>query len=221
MKKAICFSVFFVYFLSTDIAFGQSGDSIGNYVMLYSGKLIKCSFIEYQSPLIITESAKYHEDDVKLYKKENNLYANMRHLGVRKNTSTFLPAEKIGKVNIFKEYYMSGGEIKYVVLYYNKGYGALKKAKYKFMKDDLADNGESIKLIKKGRNKKIGMKTMGYLALAAIPLCIYQYELTNTGNKIIALEAIGALGMWITSAVLLKHQSDEIEQALDIYNAGS
>ena len=52
---------------------------------------------------------------------------------------------------------------------YNKGYGDLKEAKLKFLKKDLADNAESMKILNKIRNKRIAARSLGLIALVIFP----------------------------------------------------
>jgi hypothetical protein len=230
MKKSIyvLLCLFSISFLSVHKAFGQSDDPVGNYVMLYSGKLIKCKTVYHQSSLIITDAAKYDEDDVQFFKSGDILYGNTRKFSWFKKSSNFLQASITGKINVFIERTttysrnQNGGSTTNTstTVYYNKGFGDLNYTKPKLLKKDMAGNAECLKIIKKVRTRSIVGGTMQGIALLVIPLGIYQYDTDDeSGGKILA-EVVAAIGLYALGALITKDEEDNILKAIAIYNSG-
>ncbi|MFM9944230.1 MAG: hypothetical protein ACKVQB_03270, partial [Bacteroidia bacterium] len=153
MKKFLHISIYLcISFLCAGKALGQTGDLIaGNYVVLYSGKVFKCTYIEYQSPIISADSLRFDEDDVKLFKFGYSIYANSKRFSLFNKTSNLLLAESTGKINLYQEITIITRTTQYgtsqtrsITYYYNKGFGDLKYTKIKFLKEDMADCAECI-----------------------------------------------------------------------------
>ncbi len=183
MKKLfLCFCLFLQF------NFGSKAQSIidltSTYLVLYSGKTIKCTHIQYGSPFFNTNVGIYREDSVKFYKNSSGSFANTKHLS-RRNTSSFMRATTTGPINLYSQTITSvksGGykqdrktgaymytrdqSMTQEYLYYNKGTGSLKKAKYKTLKFDLADNPKSMKQLRKCRNIRVAEISIYVLSLA-------------------------------------------------------
>lgn len=139
------------------------------FIVLYSGKVIKCKSIFYQTHYLNTDSAKYLDDDVKFYQVGYTRFANMKFFTLFDMSSAFLQAKSIGKINLYEQSttftHMKGGgghnngdsysetTTKY---YYNKGNGDLKNTSIKYLLQDMADNPECIKRLKELRFKLLG-----------------------------------------------------------------
>ncbi len=203
------------------------GPNSGN-IVLYSGQVIKCNSIQHQSHFLITESTKYHEDDVEFYRKDNDLFANTRKFSILKKTSAFIKAETTGKINLFRETTVtysrdSKGNQRTNIqtsLYYNKGYGDLKFTKLKYLKKDLADNAASLQLLEKVKKRKIISGCLWTVTVLIIPLAVYQYNTDDESGGTILAEVAGMVVLALTAKLVNRHEDDNIEKAINIYNAG-
>lgn len=139
------------------------------FIVLYSGKVIKCKSIYYQSHYLITDSAKYLDDDVKFYQAGYKRFANMKFFTLFDMSSAFLEAEKMGKINSYEIKVTTRTDGRFqdglssqsyqttsIKYYYNKGFGDLKYRKIKYLLNDMADNPECITRLKKLRFKLFG-----------------------------------------------------------------
>jgi len=134
----------------------QSDTISGDYIVLYSGKIIQSDVITYKNSYFHAGDKKYNEDDVSLYRNAEGSFANWKHL-VKKGDINFLKAETLGKISVYRYSYVSSFEDKLgrqqtiTTLYYNKGMEPLKKYKYKNLKKDLRDNPNCTKLLRQER----------------------------------------------------------------------
>ncbi len=142
----------------------QSDTISGDYIVLYSGKIIQSDVVTYKNSYFHAGDKKYNEDDVSLYRNAEGSFANAKHFKKR-GATYFLKASKTGPVNIYsleitasKNGSWSNGSYKPAYtetteyVFYNKGMERLKKAKYKNLKRDLGDNVNCNKVLKKYRN---------------------------------------------------------------------
>jgi hypothetical protein len=132
-----------------------------NFIVLYSGEVIKCKTILYEFPNIITDSVKYLAEDVKFYQLAYDRYINKINYSLFSNYSNFIKAKSTGKINFYehttKFSHMKGGggynnsnsytetTTRY---YYNKGFGDLKYVKIRSLLRDMSDNPECTKRLK-------------------------------------------------------------------------
>ncbi len=132
-----------------------------NFIVLYSGEVIKCKTILYEFPHIITDSVKYLAEDVKFYQLAYDRYINKINYSLFSNYSNFMKATSTGKINFYAKYEQyttknSGGGNNSnssftqtsVTYYYNKGFGDLKYVKIRSLLHDMADNPECTKRLK-------------------------------------------------------------------------
>ena len=206
------------------------------YLILYSGKKFNCTSIQYESPNIITDIGLFKADSVKFYNNLTGSYANVRHLSKR-NTSTFMRAVKSGPINLYSQTITvvnnggwkqdnRTGAFKYEqdqsmtneYLYYNKGTGSLKKAKYKNLKTDMSDNPASMKYVRKCRNiriAEISIYTLS-LAMATVGIAAIFDENESNENLTYAGPPVGILLYYLLRGNNLKQK--RIKKAVEAYN---
>jgi hypothetical protein len=163
-KKVLILIIFFQSIICH--LFGQVDES-KIFICKFSGEVLYGDVIEFrkqkhfQSSLII-DSITIPSDEVKYYNNGINIYANIKNLIPTGNTC-FIKRCNHGKVNLYsrKEIkvsvhsfttlngnYNSYPTIKSITNYfYNKELGDIKKVTFKNLKEDLADNLESMKYI--------------------------------------------------------------------------
>lgn len=134
----LCFT--FILFTQSK---GQSDTISGDYIVLYSGKIIQSDVVTYKNSYFHAGDKKYNEDEVSLYRNAEGSFANTIHMVTRKNKAKthFFKSENLGKISTYSYTFTSDFEnknhtynkIKTVV--YSKGMQPAKKYKYKKFKE--------------------------------------------------------------------------------------
>lgn len=155
-------------------AFSQSGKSATSYLVLYSGKVINSSYVQYEKPFFKTDKGIFREDSVSFYQNSAGFYANVLHVR-SSNPTFFMKAITFGKINMY-----AGDQYQRAVqrsnwdfsadgkVFYNKGIDGLKMAKYKNLKIDLQDNPKSMKWLHKYRNLRTLQYSICALSVASL-----------------------------------------------------
>lgn len=132
------------------------------FIYTYAGEVIPGRLVENKTPFIgihriLVDSQEYRPNMVKFFKNETGFYANTKYM-ISLNKIVFARRIRKGKISLYEVVKINyniphanpgglgmgyGFNTKEIMNYYNKGFGDLKKAKYKFLKDDLADSPES------------------------------------------------------------------------------
>lgn len=145
-------------------------DSIENankyFVFTYTGEFIAGNSVVYKRPIfgasyITIDTKEITSRSIAFYKNQQGFYANAQAVnGTGK--PAFSPRVSKGKINLYERetvspgagysnpttgMYMAGGTTKKVEQYYNTGFGELKRANYKNLSSDLADNQVSMKYL--------------------------------------------------------------------------
>ncbi|RZK41904.1 MAG: hypothetical protein EOO90_09180 [Pedobacter sp.] len=128
-----------------------------------------------------TDSKRIPGHQVKFFQNNDRFFANTQRLTIIRNTSF---AERIveGKINLFQEFpneFLVGGSWnrhRYrtyaeqpslsMRMYYNKGWGDLKRVRYVNLLEDMADSPASLDLLKAYR-KKVNTSTLLYASAGA------------------------------------------------------
>jgi hypothetical protein len=227
MKKYI---ILLSCFLIICKAFGQSEKYTSSYLVLYSGRVIYSNYVQYITPYFNTDKGKFMEDSVSFYKNRSGAYGNTRHLRKR-NPTYFMCAVTFGNIHMYSQTVSitttqkgsqdAGGFSNFYTqskkyLLYNKGTELLKKANYKNLKIDMADNVESMEYLKQCRN--IRNTEFGIYGLSVALLVVGIVNLANDGPDYLKYGAIPvSIGLYkITSLSNLKQK--KIIRAFQAYN---
>ncbi|MFM9945515.1 MAG: hypothetical protein ACKVQB_09820 [Bacteroidia bacterium] len=219
----------FVIFLINSHTFSQSGKTIPSYLVLYSGKVINCSYVQYVTPFLNTDQGKFSEDSVRFYQNSSGFYSNVLHVR-RGNPTFFIKAITFGKVNMF-----AGDQYQKAVqrsnwdfsatgkVLYNKGIDKLKIAKYKNLKIDLGDNAKSVKWLHKYRNLRTLQFSICALSVASLVTGII---LTSKDKAEYETPSYVALGLTVPLSLVgmygfNKSKKKRLQKAITAYGISS
>jgi hypothetical protein len=214
----------------------QSDELKGNYLVLYSGKLIKSSYVKFTPPFFNTDSGEFYQDDVCSYHDSNGTFANVRHLRPDKIT-IFMQAVKTGKINMYSNTITvvnNGGWVKNddnvgykntparaqskEFLYYNKGTGILKKAKYKNLKHDMADNKKCKRIVTRLAVIKSTEYTFYAMSLVLVIKSFAFLKDENMDNDEYPIVTAPAAALLFIVANRNNLKQKNIKKAIDKYN---
>lgn len=229
MKKLV-----FLFVLSVLSRFAGFSQPIPSepFVELYNGKVIKAKFVNCNDGLVIADSSRFPDKEVKMYYDGNNLYANFRHLNFLDNTS-FYKADKIGKINLFivtitntttksnatKPSDYRAETISTEYLYYNKGNGKVKKLTYGDLRDDMTDNPESINELKKMRTLALSQSACYLGAIVTGLIALGTQKDGNPDNNALIIPATTAAIVFVVGSFFIPVKKDvRIKKAIDLYN---
>ena len=242
MKKRLYVIIVLVILLKTASA---QMDENRDFIYFFSDSILVGN-IEYKSPIfgidyLLLNSNKVLLDRVKFYKKGGGFYANTNGAAFR-GSPDFTKRIREGKINLYEKVnvntytghftpsgaYMGGGGSVTILNYYNKGYDDLKRANYKNLSFDLADNPES--LIHLGKYKKVQNTQTGlYIAggaaiLVGIVTLVaktdgvdYDNEPSPDVSANLAAIGVGAFSCFI-SYTLSFSKPGYLRKAVDTYN---
>ncbi|WP_288883061.1 hypothetical protein [Pedobacter panaciterrae] len=196
------------------------------------------------------DSRRISPEKVKFFSNENGFFANTRRVTFGR-TAEFAERIAEGKINIFQEIpydeflddraYRYGGRPEPVVnlrMYYNKGFDNLKKVNYQNLKNDMADNPESMDMLAGYRRSMNTSKILYAAAGASFVAGIVSFlvkgndmqKLSHTGFGQSSMNSkgpnvTGTLLFWGLAASLgvggfVVHTSGSrhLESAVDVYN---
>lgn len=178
MKK-----LFIIALASYALSARSQVDESRNFIYLNSDSVIYANKIRLRPDFLNSwqlraDSRRFNTDRVKFYNNEDGFFANTRKLNYGSYGSF---SERIiqGRINLYQQInydpliYDRYSRFRHgratgadVSLYYNKGYQDLKNVNYRNLKDDMADNAESIALLNVYR-KKTNTGTLLYSAAGA------------------------------------------------------
>ncbi|MFA4869010.1 MAG: hypothetical protein WC623_12465 [Pedobacter sp.] len=216
-----------------------------NFLYLYSDSVIYAKDIKLRPDFagnmrIRVDSRSFPTAQVKFFSSKEGFFANTRKLGIMKYGDF---SERIveGRINVFQERKLSYSHFIYdansnphfihnpepsinINMYYNKGYGDLKKLNYKNLKNDIADNPESIEMLyayRKSMNTSNVLYTAASISIIAGIISVISngknsYSKTNfTTGLSLAVVGLGfATGGYLNSV----SAGRKLEDAIDIYN---
>lgn len=242
MKKIILLHILVI--VLTGNLFSQEVDETKDYIYTKFDEIKYANKVTYKKPFLgsghfLVDSIKYKMNDVKFYKNMTGFHAN----------TFFYPglsgggfAERVskGKINLFNKevsgynpghmgpngMMMGGGFYGGTIQYYNKGFGPLKKAKYRYLVNDLADNQKSMEFLAKykKRNNTTLSLFIGGAAVAVIGLVGFIKKTDNidptpnpntTGNSILMGAGVGTM---LVGSFISMSGPDYIQDAIDEYN---
>ena len=199
---------------------------------------------------IRTDSKRFPSTQVKFFNNENGFFANTRKTNFLGET-TFSERVITGRINLFQEtvydeqYYgrrynhrpmtQQPADVK---MYYNKGYGDLKKVSYRNLRDDMADRPESLDLLVAYRRSLNTRNTLYTGAGVALLASIITFTIDGTRSAKFVGEKFNrtlvepkTIGLGLSFALLgiggglglggfLVHNSgaQHLENAVDSYN---
>ncbi|KQC01962.1 hypothetical protein [Pedobacter sp. Hv1] len=225
-----------------------------NFLYLYSDSTIYAQKVRLRPDVmgswtLRADSRRVSTQKVKFFNNEDGFYANTRKLNFLGEVSF---AERIidGKINLYQEvtynpipyeidYYRFSDRRRQAVdtrMFYNKGLSDLKKVSYKNLSKDMADNQESLDLLKSYRKSRTtgtimyvaagasiiasaitllsgsGLKQNGFTPYGHMP----NYETTNDTGSFV-LMGLGA-GLGLGGYLIQSSGSRKIERAVEAYN---
>ena len=173
-------------------------DESKNFLYLYSDSVVYANRLTMRPDYggfwqIRTDSRKFPSTQVKFFNNENGFFANTRKANFLGET-TFSERVIMGRINLFREtvydeqYYHRrynhrpvAQQSVNVKMYYNKGYGDLKKVSYRNLRDDMADHPESLDLLD-GYRKSLNTRNTLYVS-AGVALLAGMVTYTIDGTR--------------------------------------
>lgn len=173
-----------------------------NFIYLYSDSVIYVKDIKLRPDFsgnlqLRADSRKVPIEQVKFFNSEDGFFANTRKFDFG-NTTSFSERIIEGKINIFQQadyspymydqryrrsrYIENRRQAIDVKMYYNKGYGDLKKANYHNLSADMADHPKAMDMLKSYRKSITTGKTMYIVAGAALIGGFVSFLTTDTGD---------------------------------------
>lgn len=225
-----------------------------NFLYLNSDSVIYAQRIKFRPDFsgfwqLRVDSKRIPPQQVKFFNNENGFFANTRRVTFGR-TAEF--AERIveGKINIFQEIpydeflydrpYRYGSRTEPVVnlrMYYNKGFGNLKKVNYRNLKTDMSDNAESMDMLEGYRKSMNTSKILYTAAGASVVAGIVSFFANNKDSQKLSHNGFGqnmnvkgpnitgtllfwglAAGLGVGGFVVQTSGSRHLERAVDVYN---
>ena len=137
-------------------------DESKNFLYLYSDSVVYANRVTMRPDYggfwqIRADSKRFPSTQVKFFSNENGFFANTRKTNFQ-GAATFSERVITGRINLFQQtvynegiysrrYSTIGQPPVDLKMYYNKGYGNLKKVSYRNLLDDMADRQESLELL--------------------------------------------------------------------------
>lgn len=174
-------------------------DQSRNFVYLYSDSVIYAQKIRlrpdiYGSWQIRADSRRIPTDQVKFMGNEDGFFANTRKFNLTR-TNTFSERVIAGKLNLFQEagydpyafdrgyrYRHSRSQAVDTRMFYNKGWNDLQKVNYHNLSRDMADDPQSMDLLK-GYRKHMTTAKMMYVGAGAAVIAGFVSFLANGNEK--------------------------------------
>jgi hypothetical protein len=224
----------FIFFTQSK---GQSDTITGDYIVLYSGKIIQSEVVTYKNSYFHAGDKKYKDDEVSLYRNADGSFANTKHMAIRKKKArtNFYKAESLGKVNIYSytvnaeidlnsinsDHPPQMAKVSKNFIFYNKGMESLKKAKYRNLKKDIGDNPNCTKTLRQYRIIKASPLVLWPMSLgsAAVAFAVAINEPFESRflNRYAPWVVPFALNYMATYADRVLSQ-EKAKKALEIYN---
>ncbi|MCX2452101.1 hypothetical protein OQX61_12585 [Pedobacter sp. PLR] len=213
-----------------------------NYLYLFSDSVIYAKKIQLRPDFsgywqFKADSRRVPVDQVKFFNNEDGFFANTRKLSFIGETS-FSERVLEGKINLYQErpydpymyrrgYSSYGPNRQYpanLSMYYNKGYGDLKRVRYKNLAEDMADHPESMQFLndyKKSTSlSKIMYVTAGASIIAGFVSILSSGTSFSKGSNFTTgaiLMGVGT-GLSVSGYMIQLSGTKNIERAVDNYN---
>ena len=223
-------------------------DEAKNYVIFYTDSVIYAKNIEFETPAfsenyLAVDALKIKPDHVKYFKCETGFYANIKSLNAN-GQSSFVQRIRKGKINLYKDdfwvsspmfvgangTYSGGVSTRVSIQYYEKENETIKRAKYKNLKLDLADNPRSMDLLnqfKKSRNTQVVLYLTGGALLVAGTIGLINHAENSNNNSFdtnrsaTALPTVALLSgatCFFINYIIDLQKPKKIKKAIEIYN---
>ncbi len=222
----------------------QEVDETKDYVYTKQDEIKYAKRVSYKKPFLgtgylLVDSVKYKTNEVKFYKNMTGFHANTAFYP---GLSTGGFAERIakGKINLFNKEVSTynpgfmgpngmmtgGGYYGGSIQYYNKEFGPLKRAKYRYLVEDLQDNDSSMAFLTKHKKRR-NTSTAFFIAgatVALVGLVGFIKKTDNidptpnpdtTGNTILMGAGVGTM---LVGSVIVMSGPDLIQDAIHEYN---
>ncbi len=239
------FYLLLVVFLVLNInSSAQQADDNKDYIYTTRNELIYANKVKHKTPFLasnyfLVDSVKYKQVNIKFYNNTDGFFANIsKYEGL--GPSGFAERVSKGKINLYNKQVsmynpghmgphgmmMGGGYTQNTLQYYNKGFGSLKKAKYKNLVEDLADNLNSMNYLakyKKNRNIATGLFIAGG-AIGIIGLVGFISKTSNTSGEppqdtsVNTALMISGAGTMMVGSIITMGAPKKIKKAVDAYN---
>lgn len=242
MRKTFYLIIFFGILQNT--LFGQIHES-KEYVYLFTDSVIYGN-VDYMQPFfgsayLKVDSLKVQLYKVKFYKNQTGFFANSKNINFS-GTSSFSERVRKGRINLFEKenttcnpghftptgMYAGGTYYKTILNYYNRGFGDLKKANYKNLSVELADNPESIVYLNKFKSVRNtqnvlyvvgGAILVGGFATLVNKTSDVDYDTEPSPNVTGNLVAVGVgMGCFLVSYAISFSKPQHLRDAIDAYN---
>ncbi|MBB2151353.1 hypothetical protein [Pedobacter gandavensis] len=212
-----------------------------NFLYLYSDSIVYAKKIQLRPDFagywqLRVDSRRVPVDQVKFFNNQDGFFANTRKFSLLGETA-FSERIVAGKINLFQERsydpyaYHSGhgyGENRYsrasLSMYYNKGFGDLKKVKYKNLAEDMADHPESMKFLN-AYKKSANLSKIMYTAAGASIIGSFATLLSGgtssmkSPNMAVTSILMGVgVGFAVGGFAVQVSGTRNIENAIDSYN---
>ncbi|MDD2963551.1 MAG: hypothetical protein PHU33_06360 [Bacteroidales bacterium] len=223
-------------------------DEAKNYVVFYTDSVLYARNIEFETPAfaenyLAVDSLKINPDHVKYFKCETGFYANIKSLNPN-GQSSFVQRIRRGKINLYKDdfwvsspmfvgangMYSPGVPTRMTIQYYEKENETIKKAKYKNLKLDLADNPRSMDALnqfKKIRNTQVVLYLIGGALLVSGTIGLINHAENSNNNssdnnrsaRVLPTAAvISGVTCFFINYIIDLQKPRKIKKAIEIYN---
>jgi len=224
--------------------FGQINEN-KDYVYFFTDSILYGN-VDYKKPFIgaaylKVDSLKIQLDKVKFYKNQTGFFANSKNINFS-GTSSFSERIRKGRINLFEKentnynpghftstgMYMGGTTSTTILNYYNRGFGDLKKANYKNLSMELADNPESLIHLNKFKSVQSTQNVLyvvgGALVVGGLATLINKtkdvdYDTEPSPNVTSNIVTIGlGAGCFLVSYTMSFSKPEHLRKAVDAYN---
>lgn len=218
-----------------------------NFLYLYSDSMVYARDIKFRPDFsgnirLRVDSRSYPTAQVKFFNSKDGFFANTRKFGVLKRGEF---SERIidGRINVYQEKTLSYAPFIYdanhnsnphfinspspsvrVDMYYNKGYDDLKKLNYRNLKNDMADNPESMDMLHSYRKSMNTSNILYTAATASLAAGIISFVSNGKSgfskSNFIPSIGLAVVGLGFAAGGYLNTVSagKKLENAVEIYN---
>ena len=223
---------------------GQQADDNKDYIYTTNNELIYANKVKHKTPFLasnyfLVDSVRYEQGNIKFYNNTDGFFANIsKYEGL--GPLGFAERVSKGKISLYNKQVsmynpshmgphgmmMGGGFSQNTLQYYNKGFESIKKAKYKYLVEDLADNLNSMDYLakyKRNRNIATGLFIAGG-AIGITGLVGFISKTSNTGGEppqdtsVNTTLMITGLGSMMVGSIITLGAPNKIKKAVDAYN---
>jgi len=247
MKKI--FTCTLAYLLLKFNVYAQLDES-KNFIYLYPDSVVHASQIYLERDYngfryFLVDGRRVNPAKVKFFNTQDGFFASTSDLNLLSDTQ-FLERIRKGRINVYEDKFINWDdfnhsgyfsyrdpEVVFTKNYYNIGYGPLKKATYSNLKQDMSNDAESLKLLKRYSDVKRAEKGFYIAAGASILAGMLSFVITgfkdqntdpgvdhsfpNFGPSFILLGA--GVGFGFTGFTKTLKAPRYLKAAIDVYNS--